>query len=131
MSMDNSVISLFKDITTLNDITIDTIVNYLVEYGQSDPRFRLGETIKYSPSEIGRILKNKFTVENKFNSLSDQELIKRVKETLEGFTFADEKNEILLKVFIERFEFKMNEEAKRNIGNLQACACACERNESE
>ena len=127
--MDNSVITLFKDITTLNDITIDTIVNYLVEYGQSDPRFRLGETIKYSPTEIGRILKNKFAVENKFNSLSDQELIKRVKETLEGSTFADEKNEILLKVFVDRFESKVNEENKRNIGNIQTCAC--EHNESE
>lgn len=130
--MDNSAINLFKDTTTIPDIIIDTIVNYLVEYGQSDPRFRLGETIKYSPTEIGRILKNKFAVENKFNSLSDQELIKRVKEMVEKFTFMDEKNEILLKVFVERFEFKAfkaNEEIKRNTGNIQMCAC--ERNKSE
>ena len=127
--MDNSVITLFKDITILNDIQIDLIVNYLVQYGQSDSRFRLGETIKYSPTEIGKILRNKFVIENGFNSLSDQELVKRVKELVESLTFMDKKNEILLKALIYRFEFKVNEEIKRNNGNIQGCIC--ERNKSE
>lgn len=42
---------------TVNDL-IHKIVNTIIEVGQSDTgKFRLGETIKYSPSEILEILK--------------------------------------------------------------------------
>ena len=40
----------------MNEAIIEQIYYYLVNYGQSDPKFKLGETIKYSPSEIKRIL---------------------------------------------------------------------------
>ena len=36
---------------------IDKIVGAIVDHGHSDMTFKLGETIKYSPSEIGKILK--------------------------------------------------------------------------
>lgn len=36
---------------------LELIYYYLVNYGQQDHRFSLGETIKYSPSEIKEILK--------------------------------------------------------------------------
>ena len=32
----------------------------LVETGQSDPKFKLGETIKYSPSEVKKILDHRY-----------------------------------------------------------------------
>lgn len=35
---------------------IDEIYNILLEYGQHDHVFKLGETIKYSPSEVREIL---------------------------------------------------------------------------
>ena len=38
--------------------TIKEIYDYLIEVGQKDLKFRLGETIKYSPSEIYEILSN-------------------------------------------------------------------------
>lgn len=36
---------------------IDKIVSLIVEHGQNDKQFKLGETIKYSPSAVGKILK--------------------------------------------------------------------------
>lgn len=36
---------------------IDKIVGLIIEHAQSDPQFKLGETIKYTPSAIGKILK--------------------------------------------------------------------------
>lgn len=36
---------------------IDEIVGEICEHGQHDSRFKLGETIKYTPSDIGKILK--------------------------------------------------------------------------
>lgn len=43
-----------KDIDTL----IDKILDILVDVGQHDERFKLGEWIKYSPSEVQKILKD-------------------------------------------------------------------------
>lgn len=40
----------------LTEFSIDEIVDILVKHGQSDPQFHLGETIKYSPSEVKHIL---------------------------------------------------------------------------
>ena len=34
----------------------DEVVTALVVHGQSDMQFKLGETIKYSPSDVGKIL---------------------------------------------------------------------------
>lgn len=39
-----------------DSFSISEIVDILVEYGQHDTKFHLGETIKYSPSEIRDIL---------------------------------------------------------------------------
>lgn len=36
---------------------IDKIVGLIIEHAHSDPQFKLGETIKYTPSAIGKILK--------------------------------------------------------------------------
>lgn len=36
---------------------IGKIVGLIIEHAHSDPQFKLGETIKYSPDEIGKILK--------------------------------------------------------------------------
>ena len=36
---------------------IDKIVGLIVEHGQNDKQFKLGETIRYRPSEIEKILK--------------------------------------------------------------------------
>ena len=40
-----------------NRFSPEDVYDIIVNYGQHDQRFRLGETIKYSPSEIMRILK--------------------------------------------------------------------------
>lgn len=36
---------------------IDKIVGLIIEHAHSDQQFKLGETIKYTPTEIGKILK--------------------------------------------------------------------------
>ena len=36
---------------------IDKIVGLIIEHAHSDPQFKFGETIKYTPSAIGKILK--------------------------------------------------------------------------
>lgn len=36
---------------------IDKIVGEICEHGQHDRQFKLGETIKYTPSDVGKILK--------------------------------------------------------------------------
>lgn len=38
---------------------IDKIVGEICEHGQHDRQFKLGETIMYSPSDVGKILKEK------------------------------------------------------------------------
>ena len=40
----------------MKGFTPDEIEMILIEYGQNDRQFKLGETIKYSPSDVGRIL---------------------------------------------------------------------------
>lgn len=40
----------------MKDFTPYEVEVILVEYGQHDRRFKLGETIKYSPSDVRRIL---------------------------------------------------------------------------
>ena len=42
--------------------TIAEICYVIVNHGQNDKRFKLGETIKYSPSEIEKILKEDWDV---------------------------------------------------------------------
>lgn len=42
---------------------INEIVDYLVDYGQHDHQFKLGETIKYSPSEVRHILLDYYGIE--------------------------------------------------------------------
>jgi len=44
---------------------IDKIVGLIVEHGQNDKQFKLGETIKYSPSAVGDILKEAVDNESK------------------------------------------------------------------
>ena len=44
---------------------IDKIVSLIVEHGQNDKQFKLGETIKYSPSAVGKILKEAMDNESK------------------------------------------------------------------
>lgn len=44
---------------------IDKIVSLIVEHGQNDNQFKLGETIKYSPSAVGKILKEAVDNESK------------------------------------------------------------------
>jgi len=36
---------------------IDKIVGLIIKHAHNDPQFKLGETIKYTPTEIGKILK--------------------------------------------------------------------------
>ena len=36
---------------------IDKIVGLIIEHAHSDPQIKLGETIKYTPTQIGNILK--------------------------------------------------------------------------
>lgn len=36
---------------------IDKIVGLIIEHAHSDPQIKFGETIKYTPTEIGKILK--------------------------------------------------------------------------
>lgn len=40
----------------MDEKAIEQIYYYIVSCGQRDPKFKLGETIKYSPSEIKKIL---------------------------------------------------------------------------
>lgn len=40
------------------DALIDKITDILVDVGQHDKRFKLGEWIKYSPSEVRKILQD-------------------------------------------------------------------------
>lgn len=40
--------------------TINKVVGRIIDYGQHDPQFRTGEKIKYSPSDIERILRNEY-----------------------------------------------------------------------
>lgn len=47
----------FIDFINMLDCTPEGVRNILVEHGQRDNRFHLGETIKYSPSEVMEILK--------------------------------------------------------------------------
>ena len=42
--------------STLADKIIRAIELIIIEEGQHDPKFKLGETIKYSPAEITKIL---------------------------------------------------------------------------
>ena len=42
----------------MKGFTPDEIEMILIEYGQHDRQFRLGETIKYSPSEVRGILED-------------------------------------------------------------------------
>jgi hypothetical protein len=62
------IVSLVKDIykagfkrgvercKEMKNFTPDEIEMILIEYGQNDRQFKLGETIKYSPSDVRRIL---------------------------------------------------------------------------
>ena len=64
------IVSLVKDIyrtgfkrgvercKEMKGFTPDEIEMILIEYGQHDRQFRLGETIKYSPSEVRGILED-------------------------------------------------------------------------
>ena len=47
----------FVDFINMRDCSPEGVFHQLVEYGQHDNRFHLGETIKYSPSEVMEILK--------------------------------------------------------------------------
>lgn len=40
------------------DALIDKITDILIDVGQHDKRFKLGEWIKYSPSEVRKILQD-------------------------------------------------------------------------
>ena len=46
----------FVDFLNCRDMTGEGIFNVLVQYGQNDPKFRLGDTIKYTPMEVKEIL---------------------------------------------------------------------------
>ena len=52
-----------KPIDTVH--AIDKIVSLIVEHGHNDNQFKLGETIKYSPSAVGKILKEAVDNESK------------------------------------------------------------------
>ena len=57
----NCQINLMKDALKalkMNYFTPADISDLLIEYGQHDSHFKLGETIKYSPSEVYTILNN-------------------------------------------------------------------------
>lgn len=47
----------FIDFVNMRDCSPEGVQNVLVEYGQNDIRFHVGDTIKYSPLEVGRILR--------------------------------------------------------------------------
>ena len=42
--------------------TAKDVYNTIIEHGQHDPQFKLGEIIKYNPSDIYKILLNKADV---------------------------------------------------------------------
>ena len=46
----------FVDFVNMRDCSPEGVFRQLVEHGQHDKRFRLGETIKYSPAEVMEIL---------------------------------------------------------------------------
>ena len=46
----------FVDFLNCRDMTSEGIFNVLVQYGQNDRKFGLGETIKYTPMEVKEIL---------------------------------------------------------------------------
>ena len=48
--------------------SVDEIVDILVEHGQHDLKFSLGDTIKYSPSEIKHILLKEIEKEGEDNA---------------------------------------------------------------
>lgn len=41
----------------IKGFTAEEVCSILIDYGQHDKKFRLGEKIKYSPSEVENILK--------------------------------------------------------------------------
>lgn len=53
--------------------TADEVCGILIEHGQHDDRFKLGETIRYSPSEVLGIL-TKQTNGDRIRSMTDEEL---------------------------------------------------------
>ena len=46
----------FVDFLNCRDWTPEGIFNVLVEYGQNDTKFKLGDTIRYTPLEVKEIL---------------------------------------------------------------------------
>ena len=53
--------------------TADEVCEILIEHGQHDERFKLGEIIKYSPSEVLGILRKR-TNGDRIRSMTDEEL---------------------------------------------------------
>lgn len=53
--------------------TADEVCGILIKHGQHDERFKLGEIIKYSPSEVLEILKKR-TNGDRIRSMTDEEL---------------------------------------------------------
>lgn len=54
----------YVDSAIKNDGFVDTakgITSLLIEHGQNDMKFKLGEMIKYSPSEVGDIINGEMT----------------------------------------------------------------------
>lgn len=45
-----------RDINTEKKEIVNEVVSIITEHGQADKRFKIGETIKYSPSEVEKIL---------------------------------------------------------------------------
>ena len=48
----------------ISEKIIDKIESILIHYGQHDPKFKWGETIKYAPYEISEILRRHMRKEN-------------------------------------------------------------------
>lgn len=56
MSTIEGLIAVMPEYDMSKLFTVDQVVNKIVLHGQGNKRFKLGETIMYSPSEVGKIL---------------------------------------------------------------------------
>lgn len=58
----------FVDFLNMSDCSPEGVRNQLMECGQRDKRFHLGETILYSPYEVEKILNGEYEDETKNGS---------------------------------------------------------------
>ena len=63
MSTVEGMIAMMPEYDISKMFTADQVVDKVVHHGQGNKRFKLGETILYSPTEVGKILRGELPKE--------------------------------------------------------------------